>query len=248
MTDFSFQLYSARNFPPMSFVIDLLKKHGYAQVEGFGGLYDNAQELKALLDKAGLTMPTGHFGLDQLKDKDKARKAADTLGITGLFCPAIPRELWEQPEDDWKKLADELAELGAFYKGQGYRFGWHNHHFEFWPTASGALPMSILLDGAPDIDWEMDVAWVVRGEHDPMEWAEKYGDRITAIHIKDLAPNGEAQDEDGWADVGHGVMNWRELLPKLKSKTKATHFVMEHDNPSDLERFVSRSIQSVKDL
>jgi sugar phosphate isomerase/epimerase len=108
--------------------------------------------------------------------------------------------------------------------------------------------MNILLDGAPDIDWEMDVAWVMRAEQDPMEWAEKYGSRITALHVKDLAPKGEAQDEDGWADVGHGTMNWRALLPRLKSNTAAAHLVMEHDNPSDLERFVSRSIQSVTGL
>lgn len=246
MTDFSFQLYSARNFPPVSYVLDLLARLGYTQVEGFGGLYGDADEIKKLLDTNKLTMPTGHFGLDMLKDKDQTLATAEKLGVQTLFCPAVPREFWDQPEDGWKRLAGELAELGAFYKGRGLGFGWHNHHFEFWPTGSGALPMDIILSEAPDIDWEMDVAWVVRGENDPKDWIEKYGDRIVAAHIKDIAPAGECEDEDGWADVGHGTMAWDELMTLLRDKTRATHFVMEHDNPSDLERFASRSIEAAR--
>lgn len=246
MTDFSFQLYSARNFPPLDYVFELLARHGYKSVEGYGGLYDKADEIKGLLAKNDLTMPTGHFGLDQLRDKTTAVKTAQTLGIKTLFCPAVPRPLWEQPEDDWKALAAELAALGEFYKGEGFGFGWHNHHFEFWPTAGGTLPMNIILDGAPDIGWEMDVAWVVRGEGDVNAWLDAYGARIVAVHVKDIAPKGEAEDEDGWADVGHGTMDWSALLPLIREKTQTQHFVMEHDNPSDIERFASRSIASAK--
>jgi hypothetical protein len=36
MTDFSFQLYSARNFPPLSDTFELLASLGYKSVEGFG--------------------------------------------------------------------------------------------------------------------------------------------------------------------------------------------------------------------
>ncbi|MCD7060870.1 sugar phosphate isomerase/epimerase family protein [Pelagibacterium xiamenense] len=246
MTDFSFQLYSARNFPPLAYIFELLSRLGYQSVEGFGGLYDKADELKELLAKNNLTMPTGHFGLDQLQDKATAVKTARTLGVETLFCPAIPRPQWEQGEDAWKALAEELAALGEFYKAEGFGFGWHNHHFEFWPTSSGKRPMDILLEGAPDIGWEMDVAWVVRGENDPRAWMDKYGDRIIAVHVKDIAPEGEAKDEDGWADVGQGTMGWATLLPLIREKTAAKHFVMEHDNPSDLERFASRSIAAAK--
>ncbi|SDG69621.1 sugar phosphate isomerase/epimerase family protein [Pelagibacterium luteolum] len=248
MTDFSFQLYSARNFPPLSDTLALLSRLGYKQVEGYGGLYADPAALRADLDANGLTMPTGHFGIDQLRDKAKTAEAARVIGVETLFCPAIPHDKWKQPEADWVSLAAELGELGKFYKDQGFGFGWHNHHFEFWPTDSGRLPMDIILEGAPDIDWEMDVAWVVRGENDPNAWIEKHGQRIVAAHLKDIAPEGEAKDEDGWADLGHGTVPWKDLFSTLKSKTKATHFVMEHDNPNDLERFASRSIATAKSL
>lgn len=248
MSGFSFQLYSARNFPPLSDVLALLARLGYKSVEGYGGLYDDPAGLRRDLNANGLTMPTGHFGIDQLRDRAKTSEAAKTMGVKALFCPAIPHEKWKQPEADWVALAAELDELGKFYKDQGFGFGWHNHHFEFWPTETGRLPMDIILDGAPEIDWEMDVAWVIRGENDPKQWLDKHGQRITAIHLKDIALQGESTDEDGWADLGHGTVPWKELFATIKDKTRAEHFVMEHDNPNDLERFASRSIAAANTL
>lgn len=248
MSAISFQLYSGRNFPPLEDQFALLARLGYSNVEGFGGLFPDPAALRDQLDRHGLAMPTSHFGLDQFRDKAWMVNTARQVGIDLLYCPAIPREKWEQPEEDWVSLAAELAELGKFYAGEGFQFGWHNHHFEFWPTASGRLPMDIILEGAPDIAWEMDVAWVVRGNNDPKKWISEHGVRINAVHVKDIAPAGEAQDEDGWADVGHGTMDWSGLHAAIKSGTRAQYFVVEHDNPNNLERFASRSFASLSKL
>jgi sugar phosphate isomerase/epimerase len=75
---------------------------------------------------------------------------------------------------------------------------------------------------------------------------DKQGDRITAIHVKDIAPAGEKMDEDGWADVGTGTLDWKQLLADAKSKTRAKYFVAEHDKPSDPIRFARQSIAAVK--
>ncbi|MEP0453477.1 MAG: sugar phosphate isomerase/epimerase, partial [Roseibium sp.] len=69
------------------------------------------------------------------------------------------------------------------------------------------------------------------------------GDRLSAVHVKDIAPNGECEDEDGWADVGQGTMDWKKLNETLKA-TKAQLFIMEHDKPSDATRFAQRSIEA----
>jgi sugar phosphate isomerase/epimerase len=108
--------------------------------------------------------------------------------------------------------------------------------------------MEIILTEAPEAGWEMDVAWVVRGDDDPRRWIDEHGDRIVAVHLKDIAPEGEAADEDGWADLGHGAVPWKDLFAAIKAKTPAKYFVMEHDNPNDLERFASRSIAAAKSL
>lgn len=244
--DFSFQLYSARNFPPLDSVLGRLSHFGYKHVEGFGGLYAEADTLAAALEKYGLTMPTGHFGLAQLLDTDTALKTAETLGIKYLYCPAIPKEeRLNQPESKWVELGETLAKLGEAFRKRGFGFGWHNHDFEFQPLPNGKLPMDILLSTAAHNEWEMDVAWVVKGGQDPLEWIRRYGARINAVHVKDIAPAGQNADEDGWADVGHGTLDWQALYDAIKTCTNARYWVMEHDNPADVDRFASRSLAAV---
>ena len=68
MTDFSFQLYCARNFPPLTATLKMLAETGYRQVEGYGALYAGEPNLAGELKANGLTMPTGHFNLDALSD------------------------------------------------------------------------------------------------------------------------------------------------------------------------------------
>ena len=75
-----------------------------------------------------------------------------------------------------------------------------------------------------------------------------FGNRITAVHVKDIAPAGENADEDGWADVGHGTVDWKALMAALKERTKVKYFVMEHDNPKDAERFAERSLAAAQKL
>jgi len=246
MTQLSFQLYSARNYPSMEEFLGKLGKLGYTQVEGFGGLYDDAAGLAENLKKNGLTMPTGHFGPAQVADVSTTLKTAETLGIKRIYCPHIGPEGRSEDESKWLELADMLANAAETYGKEGYGFGWHNHDFEFVPTTSGRTPMEILLETATNIEWEADIAWLVRGKADPLAWFDKYADRITAVHVKDIAPAGDCLDEDGWADVGQGVLDWDNLITKVTSKTKAQYFVAEHDKPSDAERFARRSIAAAK--
>lgn len=242
----SFQLYSARNFLPWSSVIPRLAALGYTQVEGFAGAYDDAAGFRALLDANGMTMPSGHFfPLGKLEDGLEASLAtAKTLGMERVICPA-PEDLWRQGTDaaNWTSLAKRLNEAGKRVNDAGYRFGWHNHHWEFMALADGTLPMNLLLEHAPEMEWEMDVAWVVRGGADPLAWIDAHGGRITTAHVKDIAPEGEKKDEDGWADVGDGVMDWASLIAALRG-AGVDLFVAEHDNPSDWDRFAARSIQA----
>ncbi len=114
------------------------------------------------------------------------------------------------------------------------------------PLGDGSLPQQRILDAAPEIGWEIDVAWIVRSGADPVEWIDRFASRIVAVHVKDIALEGAAADEDGWADVGHGTVDWRELFTALRGRTKARHFIMEHDNPSDFRSFARRSIEAVK--
>ncbi len=61
MQDLSFQLYSAREFPPIEKTLELLSGLGYTQVEPFIAQYENPQAFTDLSEKYNLKIPTGHF-------------------------------------------------------------------------------------------------------------------------------------------------------------------------------------------
>jgi sugar phosphate isomerase/epimerase len=245
--NWSFQLYSARNFQPWSGVLKILAEAGYSQVEGFGGVYSDPDGLRADLDRNGLTMPTGHFSMDMLeKDFDGARRIAETLGMTMIVCPHIAADLRPADAAGWRGFGERLARLGATAKAAGYELAWHNHDFEFATVADGSTPMEHILSAAPDIGWEMDVAWVIRGGADPLPWIERQGRRIVAVHVKDIARPGEGLDEDGWSDVGHGTVDWAGLMAALRASSAARYYIMEQDNPNDVGRFARRSIEAAK--
>lgn len=247
MTDYSYQLYSSRNFGPLLKTLKMVADLGYAQVEGWGGLFaddSSVEALKAGLAETGLTMPTAHIGFEMLRDEaPRVLEIAAALGMKAVFAPISPKRDYDAA--GWHAFAAEFAEAGKPYLDAGLVYGYHNHHFEFATVDGGALPIEIIVDGAPDASLELDVAWVVRGGHDPISWIGKYSDRIIAAHVKDIAPEGENANEDGWADVGLGVMDWPAIMGALR-QTGCRYFVMEHDNPSDDRRFAERSIAAAR--
>lgn len=246
---FSYQLYSSRNFPPIADTLHMLARAGYGAVEGYGALYaDDAAvaATAAALKETGLTMPTGHFGLEMLETEvARVLDIARRLKIERLYCPFLLPQDRPQDADGWRAFALRLDRAGAPYRDAGLGFGWHNHDFEFRPCADGAIPQALLLDTAPALEWEMDVAWVIRGGADPLPWIARYAGRITAAHVKDIAAPGQNPDEDGWADVGHGTVDWPVILAALRG-IGVRHLVMEHDNPTDHWRFATRSIAAAR--
>ncbi|MGZ9809342.1 sugar phosphate isomerase/epimerase family protein [Pseudoroseicyclus sp. H15] len=252
MTDYSYQLYSSRNFGPLPDTLKMLADLGYKGVEGYGGLYadkEKTDELMRLLGDTGLTMPTGHFGLAQVKSEPKrVLDICEQTGMEGVFVPAIPADERVKDAAGWAALGRELAEAGKPFWDAGLTFGWHNHAFEFADIGGAEKPLDLILAADDRLALEMDVAWVAVSKEDPLVWIAKYGDRIVAAHVKDIAPAGSAPDEDGWADVGHGTLDWPALMGGLKEKTNARWFVMEHDNPNDDARFARLSILAGQSL
>ena len=245
--NWSFQLYSARNFQPWSDVLKALAEFGYTQVEGFGGVYGDPAAFRAELDANGLTMPSAHFPIEMLEtDFGKAESLARTLGVKLMACPYLQAPDRPSDAEGWKAFGKRLAAAAERAKGAGFDFAWHNHDFEFKALPDGSTPQARIFEGAPDLGWEIDVAWVIRGGADPFRWIDDHGGHIVAVHVKDIAKPGENLDEDGWSDVGHGTVDWKGLIAALKAKTPAKLFIVEQDNPNDFRRFARRSIEAVK--
>lgn len=238
----SLQLYSARFATPYAEVIRRLGAMGYDAAEGYGGVFDEMPAIAEALSETGMTMPSLHVSLDLIEENpDRVAEIAGQVGATMIFAPHIGSDQRPADADGWRAFAARLAAAHEAMATRGLTFGWHNHDFEFHELPGGETPMGIILDEAPMIDWEADIAWIVRGGGDPLAWIEKYGSRISAAHFKDIAPEGEKTDEDGWADPATGTMDWPAIIDALRSHARVEVLVAEHDKPSDFERFATQA-------
>lgn len=243
------QLYSMRDCANQIGLLAELPAMGITQVEGYGGVYGDAEAYRAAMDANGITMPSGHMGLDDIEnDFDTTLNLAKTLGMQHVFAPYLDASQRPDTSAGYADLAARLAKAGKRYADHGLHFGWHNHDFEFVALPDGGIPMDILLTEAPDITWEADLAWIVRGGRDPLDYIAKYGDRLTSIHVKDIAAEGTNEDEDGWSDLGSGTMDWAALLQACRNQSPNLIYALEHDKPSDPKGYAKRSAAAFKTL
>ena len=71
---------------------------------------------------------------------------------------------------------------------------------------------------------------------------QQFAGRCPRIHCKDVAPEGENQDQMGFADVGYGTLDWSALLPAAKA-AGAEWYIVEHDLPKQPLASVKRSFE-----
>ncbi|MGR3540428.1 MAG: sugar phosphate isomerase/epimerase family protein, partial [Hasllibacter sp.] len=134
-------------------------------------------------------------------------------------------------------------EAGRAIEDAGLTYGWHNHDFELRTLPDGSVPLDHMAEAG--VGLELDVAWVVKGGADPLAVIDRHGHLIRTVHVKDIAPEGRNAEEDGWADPGTGIVDWPAIAAKL-APLKPAHWIAEHDNPSDHERFARAAMAMAK--
>ena len=246
----SLQLYSLRHAGDLPVQLDIARDSGFRIVETIGSHLEAPEQTRALLDERGLAALSGHVSMDALRDRlDETVSAAKAVGLSLLAMPAMPPDQRALDPDGWRALGAELGGIAARMADAGLTLAYHNHDWEMRLAGSDDLPLALLLDAGAEggLRWQADLAWVIRGDRDPAALIDRFGDRLASVHVKDIAPPGEAEDEDGWADVGHGTVDWAALW-RLCGGTDARLMVAEHDNPSDAARFARRSFAAMHAL
>lgn len=233
--ELSIQLYSLREYGNLDRQLEALAGLGFRCVETVGEHLADAQGARRSLDAHGLAAPTSHVAMADLRARlDWVADQARTLGVRHLFMPAVPPDEREQPADRWRATGAELGEMAERLAGHGLGLGYHNHHWELQPYPDGTTPLELLFEGAAGsrLTFEADLAWIVRGNADPVAWLDRGRDRLAAVHVKDIAPTGQNLDQDGWADVGAGTLDWPRLWREALARG-AKWMVLEHDKPKD---------------
>lgn len=246
----SFQLYSARFFPPLEPQLAYLAELGYDAVEPWLPAYgDDPALFRRQIDAAGLKCSGFHMPLAGLEAEPRRfLDIAQTIGADTLIPPWLPPEERSADAAGWRRVGAALAKGAELAKAEGLKLAWHNHDFEYFALRDGSRPIDHLLAEAGDgVDFEIDIGWVVRGGADPAAELTRYADRITQIQLKDTAPLGDTAIDEGWRPTGDGIIDWPLYYPQFAS-TRADVLVVEHDNPTDWKVLAKRSIDYIRAL
>lgn len=232
------QMYSLRDAGSLDQQLKIVHDAGVHAVETVGTQGVSASELKQLLDRYAIKAISSHVALAELRrDLDGVVAFNRSIGNTTLVVPYLDAK--DRPTDaaGWTALGHELGRLAKQVRAKGMRLAYHNHDFEL-VDFNGRTGLELLFAAAgPDLQTELDLAWVARSGHDPAVMLGKFRGRLFAVHAKDNAPKGHAEDEGGFAAVGQGVLDWNAILPAA-SAAGVHWYILEHDQPRDPARVI----------
>jgi sugar phosphate isomerase/epimerase len=245
----SVQIYSLRDLGSLDTILDAVVAAGYKAVELTQSHVEDAVATKAKLDARGLVASGAHIGLAALRQQQPwILEGSKLLGLHHVFMPAHPVDERGGNAGDWASRGRELGRLARWMRSQGVRLGLHNHNWEFIPLADGSLPINHIFDNAGDsLFLELDLAWVIRAGASPSTWLKRYADRLLAVHVKDVVPEGQNADEGGWADVGAGIIDWKRYEAEAL-QAGAQWLVVEHDKPKHPAASVKASFDYLRGL
>ncbi len=253
------QLYTVRDLMKQDFDGTLAKVAaiGYKEVE-FAGYFDHSpKDVRAAVDRRGLTAPSAHIDYKSLGEKfPEVIEAAKVVGHEYLVNPWIDEEIRKQP-DGWKHAAETFNRAGEACKKAGIQFAYHNHWFEFLPV-NGKLPYDLLLTECDPnlVKMELDLCWITVGGQDPLKYFDRYPGRFPLVHVKDVkrvppVTAGGAQDFGSsmkdMTEVGSGIIDWKKIFAQ-SDKAGIKHYFVEHDNPKKPLESIKKSYDYLASL
>ena len=223
-----------------------LAQIGYREVEFAGYFGRTSRQIRADLDRAGLAAVSTHGELDLVrKSWSEALDTASELGLRYVTINWLPAES-RRTIDDWRRIADDFNSAGERARARGLRLAYHNYDVSLQPL-DGVVPLELLLErvSAENMDFQMDVYWLVFAGGDPLAWIRRHPTRFTMLHVKDSA----GPPKHDQTDVGAGVIDFRSILALDASQRGAIqHVFVEQDDPADSFGFAKRSFDYLSKL
>lgn len=222
------QLYTVRDQMKADFEGTLARvaQIGFKEVE-FAGYFDRSPaDVRAVLDRNGLSAPATHI---MFMDVDSWKKSLDTAKAVGHQYIVVPWIMEDKRKtlDDWKKVAAAFNQAAQLAKDAGLQFAYHNHDFEF-QKVENQIPFDTLLQTTDPklVQLEIDLYWITKGGQDPLSYFSRWPGRVPLVHVKDSA----GAPDHKMTDVGQGKIDWKRIFAK-KDQAGIKHFFVEHDQP-----------------
>ena len=253
MMEFGLNLYSLRNLikTEEAFLDTAIKlrKMGYSFLQYSGGPYD-ADMITRVSQKSGMPVVLTHVPTQRIvDDTDALMEEHSRFGCRNIGLGAMDRALIPNKEALYAEI-EKLENAGKKMAENGYKFFYHNHHFEFFKHGDETV-LDYMIKNAPHINFTLDTFWVQFGGASIADVVDKLAGRIECVHLKDykLFENKDALAgfEPRFAPVGDGTIDFKSLIPKMQA-AGVKYFLVEQDNAADLPDPLGQVERSIKYL
>ncbi|MDP5276448.1 sugar phosphate isomerase/epimerase family protein [Chengkuizengella axinellae] len=221
------QLYTLRNELEQDFlgVLRNLKKMGWKAVQISGLRGHSAEDISAVLKETGLKTAGMHIDIQSISnDLSGVLQLAEQFNTKDLIVPILPDHL--RNELGYRMVKNHLNAIAAKIKPLGYTLSYHNHAFEFNTEIEGMDAMSYMLQPTEDnlLLAEIDVYWIKKAGHDPLQFIQRYSNRMPIIHLKDMTTD----EHETFAELGTGSID---MVPILQwgEKNGIQYYAVEQD-------------------
>ena len=241
------QMYTLRNECGKDFpgTLKAVAEMGYDGVELAGTYGLSGKEVGALLDDLGLKRAGAHMGIDAFGDNfAKSVEDLKAMGTEFVTIPGLPGEMTENG-DAWRKTAAKMNEIGLKLKKEGIQLSYHNHAHEF-KTFDGEFGLDILYGNSqPEaLHAQIDTYWVQYGGVDPVEYLKKVSNRLSLVHIKDMAKG----EERTFTEIGNGILDWKGIFAVCEAAGAKWYIVEQDTCPGPAIDSVKISIENLKKM
>ena len=205
---------------------------GYADA-GFSALVDvKPADLKKMIEDAGLTCPSCHFGMGNLKANfSECMDFAHSLGLTQIVTPGL--ETPGKTIADYQKAAAELNKIATQIKAEGMITGLHNHEGEF-KKIDGTLIYDAILEALDGKLVKMQFQTeVIKLGYKASDYFRIYPGRFISSHLSDWTADGKQ------VPIGQGIIDWKEFFSVAKMTGVKNFFVeMNFDTYKDRAEYL----------
>lgn len=237
------QLYNFRNELARDYRGTLRKiaEMGFDGVE-FAGDYGKIppEELADFLRETGLECAGTMFGTEALKNRaDQAYTYASQLKT-----PAVTINWRADFVEIFQEAVDTFSLIGSNAASHGLRFSYHNHWWEFEKMGESTAMEKILAATDPEkVFIEPDVCWLHRAGIEPVQYLEKYRDRIAQVHLKDIL---KADDQSTTTELGKGIIGIGRIIRKVLELPECSWMIYEQDNTPEPFESAAESLRFIQ--
>jgi sugar phosphate isomerase/epimerase len=225
------QLYTLRDdaHRDLEGTLTSIANAGYKEVELLASMNNfgmPATQLRALLDRLGMTAPSTHIGAENFDNLNAVFDEAGTLGHQYIVLASLPYEPGKATLDDYRRWSDRLNEAGRQARARGLWMAFHDEAYDFSPLIEGQMPYDLLAQRTDPslVRLQLDTGNAAIGGRDPLDLMRKYGSRYYLFHIKDAARLGAPND----TDLGTGAIDFKQILA-MAGDTSDKHFYVEQE-------------------